>query len=191
MRPYQQKLATKTSKRRVALGIITAMVLFGGVITTLELTNTTHFFHDSIITAPVTPNRTGGQETKGERDLTPQETTKDKNDEPSSGTSDEFKEPSGSFVSNHRPNLSGTPAPNTVQSVCVTTPGATCTITFTKDGVTKSLPPQATDRGGASYWTWKLQDIGLTVGAWEIQAKATMNSKVKTTNDSMSLEVTQ
>src|SRR5688500_16712624 len=33
-----------------------------------------------------------------------------------------LQEPSGSFVSNHRPNLSGSPAPNTMQSSCITTP---------------------------------------------------------------------
>jgi len=100
-------------------------------------------------------------------------------------------EPSGTFVSNHHPNLSGQPAPNTIQSVCATTPGATCHISFTKDGVTKTLPEQKADNGGATYWNWKLQDYGLTAGSWRVQAIASLGSQTKTTDDAMALEVSQ
>lgn len=99
--------------------------------------------------------------------------------------------PTGDFVSNHHPNLSGSPAPSTMTSVCTTTPGASCAISFTKDGVTKSLSSQPTDRGGATYWSWKLQDIGLTVGSWKIQATATLNGKTMTSTDAMNLEIAQ
>jgi len=99
--------------------------------------------------------------------------------------------PSGDFVSNHHPNLSGSPAPNTMASVCNTTPGGKCTIAFTKDGVTKSLSVQTADANGSAYWYWKLQDIGLGSGTWKIQATASLNGQSKTASDPMDLVVTQ
>ena len=100
--------------------------------------------------------------------------------------------PSGDFVSDHHPNLSGSPAPNTMTSVCNTTPGATCQISFTMDGVTKSLPSQTTDSGGSTYWTnWKLQNVGLTAGSWSVEATASLNGQTKTASDSMSLVVSE
>ena len=99
--------------------------------------------------------------------------------------------PTGDFVSDHHPNLSGSPAPNTMSSVCTTTPDATCTIVFTKSGVTKYLAGETTDSNGSAYWYWKLQDIGLTAGSWQIQATATLNSQTKTASDAMDLVVSQ
>lgn len=101
-------------------------------------------------------------------------------------------DPTGDFVSNHRPNLSGNPAPNTLTSVCTTTPGATCAITFTKDGVSKTLPSQTTDRGGSTFWNnWSLSDYGLTTGSWQIKATAVLNGQTKTMSDALVLEVTE
>lgn len=97
--------------------------------------------------------------------------------------------PHGDFVSNHHPNLSGSPAPNILSSVCSTTAGASCTITFTKDGTTKSLTAQTTDRGGSTYWSWKLSDVGLTAGSWQVTARASLNNQTLSTTDSMTLEV--
>ena len=145
-----------------------------------------------------TPPRTASQYTKGE-------TADSKSDDeeannPGSRFSDKNTNtagavtllvPSGNFVSNHRPNLSGVPAPNTMESVCNTTPGARCKISFTKDGVTKSLPEQTTDSGGATYWSWKLQDVGLTEGSWKIQAIATLNGQSKDASDALDLVVSQ
>jgi len=99
--------------------------------------------------------------------------------------------PAGNFISNHHPNLSGSPAPNTISSVCTTSPGASCVISFTKDGATKSLEAQTTDRGGATYWNWKLQDIGLTSGSWKVTATASLNDKKVSSEDAMNLEIAQ
>ncbi len=99
--------------------------------------------------------------------------------------------PFGNFVSNYTPNLSGSPSPNLIQSTCNTTPGATCVISFSQNGVTKSLAPEVTNSNGASYWTWHLQDIGLTVGYWNITAKATLNGKSTSTGDTLKLNVQQ
>lgn len=110
----------------------------------------------------------------------------------SAGSSTELITPSGSFVSDHHPNLSGSPAPNTITSVCNTTPGASCQITFTMDGVTKSLHAQTADSGGSTYWSnWKLQDVGLTAGSWKVQATASLNGQTKTASDAMALVVSE
>lgn len=97
-------------------------------------------------------------------------------------------EPLGPFVSNHTQSLSN----NTINSVCNTTSGATCEILFTQGSVTKVLPPQVTDKGGATYWSWHLKDIGIaTTGTWKITAKATLGSQVQTASDANNLVVTQ
>lgn len=117
-------------------------------------------------------------------------TNKDKTSPGSTGSSATLKEPSGTFVSNHKPNLDGSPAPNTISSVCITTPGAICNITFEKNGVTKSLGAKTTDGDGAAYWTsWKLQDVGLSEGSWSITATASLNGQSKNTSDSLSFVV--
>jgi hypothetical protein len=102
-----------------------------------------------------------------------------------------LQSPTGVFVSNHRPNLSGNPAPNIISSNCDTTPGASCQISFTLNGVTKSLPIQSAGSSGTVYWTWSLQDIGITSGSWSIKAISTLGSQTTSTNDAMNLEVSQ
>lgn len=209
---YNNRLQTKskqswfTKKKIVILAVILGVLI--GAIIVLEKTDTTHLFHSGnrgFVTQKNSPGRTAGSDTKGETDssTTPTnsgssstgqespEQNKDKDSDTTTPTNAELKDPTGTFVSNHHPNLSGNPAPNEIQSVCVTTSGAYCEITFTKDGITKSLPKQLTDRGGAAYWTWKLQDIGLTKGTWKIQAKATLGSQTKTADDAATLEVNE
>ena len=99
--------------------------------------------------------------------------------------------PKGTFVSNHRPNLDGSPAPNFMNSTCTTTAGAQCKITFTKGETSVSLPSQQADANGNVSWSWKLQDIGLTEGTWTVVATATNGDKSSTTEDPMKLEVSQ
>lgn len=100
-------------------------------------------------------------------------------------------EPTGTFISNHHPNISGSPAPNIESSTCTTTPGANCQIQFTNGSITKSLAIKKTDAEGNASWDWSLSDIGLTVGEWKITAIATNGSKTTTAIDSMSLNVGQ
>ena len=97
-------------------------------------------------------------------------------------------DPTGNFVSNHHPGENGSPTTET--SVCTTTPGASCKVSFTKDDVTKSLDAQTTDRGGSAYWSnWKPADLGLTSGSWQVQAIATLNGQTKTADDATALVV--
>lgn len=156
--------------------------------------------HHSKINTTLSP--TANSATKGEQAASPPassstsstSTNQPGDDKSSTGSSTPtatLVDITGSFVSNHHPNLSGKPAPNIIQSTCTTTEGATCQIIFTMGAITKSLPAQVTDRGGSTYWTWKLQDIGLTAGSWHIQAKATLGTQVKTADDALTLEVQQ
>lgn len=97
--------------------------------------------------------------------------------------------PAGStFVSDHNRQLSNSKL-SSEQSVCNTSPGASCVIEFSQNGVTKSLPAKTTDSYGTAYWSWTLQEIGLTPGSWQITAKATLNGQTKTAQDATNLNV--
>jgi hypothetical protein len=97
--------------------------------------------------------------------------------------------PTGQFVSNHHPNLSGSPAPNTEQSACNTSPGANCDISFTKGSVTKSLGTKIADSQGLVIWNWKLQDVELSEGNWKIAATASGGGQTKTATDVQDLSI--
>jgi len=94
------------------------------------------------------------------------------------------------LVSNHQPSLSSSWGTNQESSVCNTSPGATCQITFTSNGVTKSLASEQADSTGAAYWNnWTLQSIGLTEGSWTITATATLNGQTSHVTDPINLKV--
>ncbi len=97
--------------------------------------------------------------------------------------------PIGAFVSNHKPNLGGTPTPNSIVSSCTTTPGAWCKISFSKAGVVKSLPSQQTDSNGNTTWNWTLQNLGLSEGSWKITATAINGSLSSSSSDAMDMAV--
>ena len=168
-------------------GIVILALIISGAVWGFHQNNKT-----TIATKP-TNAVTAGQDTKGEP-VTSQATsggsgTNNKTGGDTSSANTTLIAPQGDFVSNHHPNLGGSPAPNTEQSVCNTTPGATCQIIFTKDGITQTLPSQTADSGGAAYWSWKLQDLNLTEGTWKVSAKATLGSQTKTADDALQLEV--
>lgn len=178
--------------------IVLALVAILVILLALELSNTTHLFHNSKNTQPgststiktidgaTSPNSTPGSDKtqnaqSGGSQLSTGGSTNSGNAPP--------RAPSGNFVSNHYPNLSGSPAPNQMQSTCNTTPNAKCQIIFTNGSITKSLPAQTADKEGAVYWSWKLQDIGLTAGTWHIQAVASLDGQTQTVNDALNLGV--
>lgn len=198
----QTKPPQKHSRKKLLLIIGAVILVLAAVLAMLEFTNTTHLFHAApakdFETQPNKPGRTVNSTTKGEdtlsnakkNDNTANQTaplpedTKQNNTTP--GITGELIIPTNStFVSNHRPQGNS----DDLQSVCNTSPGATCQMNFTNGGTTKSLPAQATDRGGAAYWTWKPSQIGLTPGTWTIQATATAGSQSKSATDTISLEV--
>lgn len=123
-----------------------------------------------------------GQQTKGETQQgvqTPKPGKKDEGD-----SSQTLLEPSGNFVSSHEAGMN-----SLVASSCVTTSGAICTISFTKSGVTKTLPSQTTDREGAAFWEWTPKQVGLSPGEWTIEAKANKSGQDKTAKDAEVLKV--
>jgi hypothetical protein len=96
--------------------------------------------------------------------------------------------PSGTFVSNHSPSLSDASRAQET-SVCNTTPGASCSITFTLGNTTKTLSAKTTDDNGAASWDWTPSSLGLTEGSWKIKATATQGGQTKTSEDSLTLNV--
>lgn len=114
--------------------------------------------------------------------------TKD-NPTPSPDSTSSPLAPFGTFISNHKPNLGGSPAPSQEQSVCNTTPGATCYIQFTKAGIIKTLGSQKTDNNGSTVWNWDINKAGFSAGSWEVTAFATLNGQTATTKDPLALEV--
>lgn len=97
-----------------------------------------------------------------------------------------LKNPYGNFVSSHTAYLSSKEL-----STCITSVGATCSITFSKDGVTKSLGEKTVDSDGTAYWGWKPEDLQLTYGDWKITAIASHNGKTASVVDPQSLVVHQ
>lgn len=178
------KSKRKTSWKKLwpsALAVVVAAIL---VLLVLEVTGVTHFFSNPkpTPTASSAKNKyslpdgnSGSSSSSG--------TTKQ------SAAYGSLENPTGTFVSNHKPNLSGSPAPSQEQSVCNDVPGSTCVIEFSQNGITKSLQSKTIDNSGSAYWTWRLQDLGLTQGSWQISAKANLGSDTKTASDSLPLEV--
>ena len=182
----------KISKKIIFLSVI---LLIGIVILVLEITNTTYIFHKAKFSkSGETHATTANASTKGSSDSASSNAkgglaTNSSKTSPSSSSDQTLIEPSGTFVSNHRPNLSGSPRPNEMQSSCVTTAGVSCRITFTNGSVVKSLPTRTTDAGGGAYWQWKLQDIGLTEGTWRVDAIASSANQTKSVSDTIELVV--
>ena len=117
-------------------------------------------------------------------------TTDDTTSQPPEASGAAPDTPHGTFVSNHHPSLSGASnVPSAVQSVCLTSPGATCTIEFTKDGQSKILSTQQTDSSGATSWNWDVNSAGLTTGSWKITITASLNGKTSSATDDINLEV--
>jgi len=95
--------------------------------------------------------------------------------------------PSGNFVSNHEPGANGSPEEE--QSVCNVRSGVTCSLSFTKGNVTKSLNAQVASSTGSVSWDWTPSSIGLTTGSWTITATASLDGYSSSTQDKILLEV--
>jgi len=197
-------IKARPNKRKRTILIAVAVVLgLAAILAVLELTNTTHWLHDSKATSGVIPTNKDRDNDKPAKE----DKNTDKNQVPSSDMPQENPKegdaatqppapgtppltPTGNFVSNHHPNLGGSPAPSAVQSVCNTTPGAQCYVTFTNSqGVVKNLPAQKTDGSGATYWNWDVKQAGFTAGTWKIKVIATLNGQTRTAEDVQNLEV--
>lgn len=93
--------------------------------------------------------------------------------------------PSGNFVSNHKPSSKS----DNLESVCRTSVGASCKISFTRDGVVKNLDAKPTNQDGVASWIWSPTSIGLTSGSWQIAATAEYNGRTADQPDPLNLEI--
>lgn len=168
----------------------------------LELSNTTHIFHQQPTQGTTKTPTVGGSsvnEQKGELQTSNSSTSsatdasQPGDTKSNSGTTNvaNLIVPTGDFVSAHGTSEHPIPRTATLASVCNTTPGVSCKITFTSpDGTVKSLDAQVTDRGGSAYWnSWTPESKGLSAGRWQVKAVVTSGSQTKTATDAMELVI--
>lgn len=190
------------SKRKRLLPVLAVLVLIVGVVAVLELTNTTHLFHKAKAVSGVIPSDKPTSSSSSDKKSSSKKSSSTSSTNtltsPSSKSqqgsqlgqaSTDFLAPYGTFVSNHRPNLGGSPAPSQEQSTCQTSPGASCQIQFTNNGIVKTLESQTADSNGTTIWNWDVKKAGLTEGTWQINAIASLNGQNKNTKDTLTLEV--
>ena len=97
--------------------------------------------------------------------------------------------PSGLFLNTHVLSLGGTNAPSAGQSVCKTSPGATCEIRFSNDSGTHTLAAKVAGADGIAQWSWTPADVGLTVGHWTVDIVASRGAATVTANDPLGLQI--
>lgn len=199
-----KKLKNPPAKHSLAFKALSLVVLAIIVMVILEVTNTTHLFHKAKLTVSTIPSThpssttapsTSKTQAQTNTSYSPTTTQSEKNTSQAPAASSSSTAapvtPTGDFVSDHQPNLSGSPHPSQENSVCVTTPGATCYIEFTQSSVVNKLDAQTTDSNGAAYWTWDVAKDGLTTGSWQVTAVATLNGKTTTSTDPEALVINQ
>jgi hypothetical protein len=171
--------------------VVLLVLLILVILSFLYLTDRLPFAHQPPIEQPTNNSYTKGEPSGSSQQSGSSSSSNNQDSKGNDGSNATFIAPTGDFVSNHHPSLSNNPSGSGyLTSTCSTTPGATCQITFTKDGVTKSLAVEVTDAGGAAYWNnWQPSDIGLTQGSWTITAVAKLGSQTLTANDALQLEV--
>jgi cytoskeletal protein RodZ len=183
----------------VAIGVILLAVVILGV---LELTNTTYLLHDKQAVSSTIPadspdsDSSSDDSSSGDPNTTtntatspatPPTASKTPGTTPNSGPP---QTPSGNFVSNHQPSLGNKDGSSSaLESVCVTSVGATCKIIFTRDGVTKTLEEKKVGSDGFALWTWDINQAGFVEGTWEITAISTLNGVTSTSKDPLNMEV--
>lgn len=164
------------------------LVALVGVIIVLEVTNTTHIFHKQTKSSDATgagtvdkTSETSTNSSKGQADKTSSSSV---NPSSTANSSSPPQTPYGEFVSSHKLGSN-----DQEQSVCSSTPGASCVISFNSNDTTRSLPSKVVDDSGNVYWTWSPQQIGLTAGSWKITATASLNNQTASSVDQIQLEV--
>lgn len=190
----------KISRKYIYISVLAVIFI---VLFVLEVTNTTYIFHshksNPIIPSTSSkphnvsknsPSNTGKSANAATSDQVPPTSNGSQKQTLPSSPQTQLITPYGTFVSNHNPGKDG--SPTSEQSVCNTNPAAICYIKFTKDGITKTLQPQAADSSGVVYWSWDVnnaKDIGLTAGSWQVSAIASLNGQTKSSDDVVPLEI--
>jgi hypothetical protein len=192
----------KTSRKHWYVAAVAALLIV--IVVVLELTNTSHIFHTergksgTIPARTIEPSKQNAPSTSSKNTQSNAVNTYPKSSagggQTSSGQAGTPEgqgplAPYGSFVSNHRPNIGGNPAPSKELSTCTTSVGATCYIEFKNDGVVTKLPAQTADVSGSTSWSGDINDAGFAEGTWKITAIATLNGKTSSTSDTIDLVV--
>jgi len=192
-------LKNSSIKNSTTIKILILIAIAVIAVVVLEATNTTHIFHKAktVITIHSTHSSSTTapsaleQQPQSSAISSPANNQVDKTTAPvpaPSSSSSAPVRPTGTFISDHRPNLSGQPNPSQENSVCVTTPGATCYIEFTQGNVVKKLDTQGTDSNGAAYWTWDVKEDGFSTGSWQVAVVATLNGRTATSTDVLEVQ---
>jgi hypothetical protein len=189
-----KRKASKANNRNTFkyAGLVIACLVI--LVAILEVTNTTYLFHKKDQSSTTVLSGAGSLD-KGTNNTIPAPQPNTSSKSVSTGTASSSsnqsvvssvppKEPYGDFVSSHTIENDGNEA-----SVCITTPGISCSITFTQNSVTKTLPKKVTDNNGAAYWNWKPSDIGLSAGSWTITAIAYSGNLTASSKDARELVV--
>ena len=144
-------------------------------------------YHKTVSMLPDT-NKTLRTASKAPNSQTATAPATDSQKSPSGGSTasstSELKSPYGSFVSNHHPAYG-----DQEESICGSTPGATCYIRFTDGSTVKKLTPETVGAEGSTAWAWDTKILGS--GSWKITAVASLNNQTKTTDDQITLEIPQ
>ncbi len=184
---YQKRLIKRRRNRKLVRVVVAALILFSTLFTYF-------YFHlKNLDTTPTKASSSASVPVTSKGDVTPPKTTNNEKGNssdtaqtmPTSNSTNPPKTPYGNFVSNHNPKST-----DSEQSTCTTSPGASCTISFTKDGAIKKLDHKTTDSDGTAYWLWSLKDIGIREGTWQITVTSNLNGKDATANDTRDLVVT-
>jgi cytoskeletal protein RodZ len=105
---------------------------------------------------------------------------------PNNGSGQPPQTPTGPFVSNHGSNVSA----SSENSVCNTTPGATCYIEFTNGNSTLQLETGTANSNGAVFWqNWNVASYDFSPGQWTITAVANLNGQTATAKDGTPLTI--
>lgn len=191
-RVYRRSLV-KQQKNKI---ILLVMVLVAAAVLGLILYSKLHSTYKVIPTT--SPSKTvsskdepsvGSTQDKSQASSTPTPVISSKQDEIISTSGSNLKTPSGTFVSNHSPSISNKDVSSSEQSICNTTPGASCEIRLTKDNDTKVLASQLADNNGNVYWSWDVKSAGLSTGKWTITVEAKLGDTTLTATDQLSLDV--
>lgn len=190
----QRTTKNPVNKWFILAGVATLILV--ATIAILELTNTTYLLHDEVASSGTIPsdissesnNEDSAESSSTDTEEDSNNTTPEKPKNTSTTTSSDLIEPFGNFVSNHRVVLSD-PASTQQQSLCNTTPGATCYIKFTKGSAVRELEAQTANENGVAAWSWDVKKSGLTTGEWLVTAVTKLGDQQKTAEDSIKLEV--
>jgi hypothetical protein len=179
------RISSKKSQKRVALlAALTVALILVLALSLKDHNSSSTPTHISAIPSQQTTPKTSDSNSSKHPSSTESDPRSDKSTAPTVSASG-LLDPTGSFVSNHKPTNSSPQE----QSVCNTTPRATCFIKFVSGGTVKLLAAQTTDSNGSSYWTWDINSAGLSPGFWQVTAVASLDGQTKSTTDSINLEV--